>query len=207
MLFLMDLSKWYVAAAHFAERHALIIIIALGEAIISIGIGIEGLPLDVDVIIPILLGLIVIIALWWAYFDKNMSIVEKHAVELRDLEQTVFAQRAYTYLHLPMIIGLIFFSLGVKKSVGHPHDVLNVVASAALCGGLMLNLTAQICFLYMATKQVGYIRLTAVFSLGVLLFFSCGLESLVVLILCSGIMVTLVIIEALVFKTQQPIAN
>ena len=70
-LLMINLEGFRVSAGHFSERHGLIFIISLGEAVISIGIGATGLGLDEEVIIPCLLGLLIIVAMWWSYFDVN----------------------------------------------------------------------------------------------------------------------------------------
>ena len=75
-MYVMDLTGWKVSPGHFAERHGLIFIVALGEAVISIGVGAAGLPLDEQVVLPAVIGLAVIVGLWWTYFDMTAPIAE-----------------------------------------------------------------------------------------------------------------------------------
>jgi low temperature requirement protein LtrA len=77
-ILVMNLSGWAVSPGHFSERHGLIFIIALGEAVISIGIGVSGLAIDAKVVIPAMLGLGVIVAMWWTYFDVTSLCTERH---------------------------------------------------------------------------------------------------------------------------------
>ena len=134
----MSMSGWRVSPGHFSERHGLIFIIALGEAVISIGIGASGLAIDGKVVIPSLLGLGIIVAMWWTYFDVNALCAERHLRTLSGIPQLRLARDVYVYTHLPMIIGAIFFSLGVKKTLAHTDEVLSIIPAVALCGGLIL---------------------------------------------------------------------
>ena len=114
-ILVMNVSGWRVSPGHFSERHGLIFIIALGEAVISTGIGASGLAIDSKVVIPSLLGLGIIVAMWWTYFDVNALAAERHLKALSGVPQVRLAQHAFTYLHLPMIIGAIFFSPNPPK--------------------------------------------------------------------------------------------
>ena len=145
-MFVMGMSGWRVSPGHFSERHGLIFIIALGEAVISIGIGASGLAPNAGVLIPALLGLGVIVALWWTYFDVNALAAERRLVSIVGADRAALARDAYSYIHLPMIVGAIFFSLGVEMTLAHTNDALSTVPAAALCGGLILYLLGQIGF-------------------------------------------------------------
>ena len=111
----MGMSGWRVSPSHFSERYGLIFIIALGEAVISIGVGASGLALDDGVVIPSLLGLGVIVAMWWTYFDVNALAAGRRLTSMSGERQSTLARDAYSYLHLPMIIGIIFFSPNPPK--------------------------------------------------------------------------------------------
>ena len=123
----MNVSGWRVSPGHFSERHGLIFIIALGEAVISIGIGASGLGIGSTVVIPAMMGLGIIVAMWWTYFDVNALAAERHLKTLSGVPQVRLAQQAYMNFHLPMIVGAIFFSLGVKKTLAHTDEVLSMI--------------------------------------------------------------------------------
>ena len=110
-MLLMGMSGWRISAGHFAERHGPIFIIALGEAVISIEVGASGLALDRRVVISALLGLGVIMALWWTYFDVNALAEERRLASTSGTARAEMARDAYSYFHLPMIIAAIFFLL------------------------------------------------------------------------------------------------
>jgi low temperature requirement protein LtrA len=90
---------WQVAPEHFAERHGLIVLIALGESIIAIGLG-AGLELDAGVIVSAALGIVVVSALWWLYFDVAAIIARRRLVQATGLALHRLALHAYSYLHL-----------------------------------------------------------------------------------------------------------
>ena len=170
----LNMSGWRVSASHFSERHGLIFIIALGEAVISIGIGAHSLTLYEGVLIPALLGLGVIVALWWTYFDVNALAAERRLASVRGTERSELSRDAYTYLHLPMVIGAIFFSLGVKMTLAHTDEVLQTIPAAALCGGLVLYLLGQIGFRMRCGGSLAKARVLAVLALAAL-FSASGL--------------------------------
>ncbi|MEU2614021.1 low temperature requirement protein A [Micromonospora sp. NPDC007271] len=117
-----------VSAAHWAERYALILLIALGESIISLGLGskpITGPPASWAVIVASILGVTTIAALWWMYFDTLAPALEQQLHRTRDPgARAAYARDVYTYLHLPLIAGIIMFALGLKRYlavIADPH--------------------------------------------------------------------------------------
>jgi low temperature requirement protein LtrA len=127
-----------VSPAHFAERHGLIVIIALGESIVAIGIGAAGVALSPGIVAAAVLGIAVVAALWWAYFDVYAVVVQRQLSESRGVTRARLARDVYSYLHLPMIAGIVLFALGLKKTVEQVGDPLATVPAVALCGGLSL---------------------------------------------------------------------
>ena len=144
---------WRVAPEHFAERHGLIILIALGESIIAIGLG-AGFELDTGVLVAAALGIVVVSALWWLYFDVASIIARGRLTQARGIELHRLALHAYSYLHLPMIAGIVLFAFGLKTTVSHVGDPLETVPAVALCGGAALYLLGHIAFLFRATRHV-----------------------------------------------------
>ncbi len=136
---------WRVQAGHFAERHGLIIIIALGESIVSLGLGAGGLELDARVVAGALLGVATAAALWWAYFDVVAIVAERRLRDAPHSDQVRIARDSYTYLHLPMVAGIVIFAVGVKRTLEESAD-LAVVPATALCAGAALYLVALSAF-------------------------------------------------------------
>jgi low temperature requirement protein LtrA len=137
---------WRVEPGHFAERHGLIVIIALGESIVALGVGAGGLDLDAGIVAGALLGLTVAAALWWAYFDVVSIVAERRLHRAEGVERVKIARDSYTYLHLPMVAGIVVFALGVKKTLGHVGEELDPVPAVALCGGVAAYLLALSAF-------------------------------------------------------------
>jgi len=105
-----------VSPDHWAERHGQIILVAFGESIISLGLGLQLRPTPaVEIILVAVLGIAVIAALWWRYFDSVAIGAERVLHRTHGAERTVLARNAYTYLHLPMIFGIILYSHGLKR--------------------------------------------------------------------------------------------
>jgi low temperature requirement protein LtrA len=133
-----------VSPAHFAERYGLIVIIALGESIVAIGIGAAGVSLTASIVTAAVLGIAVIAALWWAYFDVYAVGSQRLLTEASGAAQVRLARDLYTYLHLPMIAGIVLFALGLKKTIEQVDEPLDTVPAVALCGGLSLYFLSHV---------------------------------------------------------------
>jgi low temperature requirement protein LtrA len=129
---------WSVSPAHFAERYGLIVIIALGESIVSIGVGAAGEPLTASLVAASILGIAVVAALWWAYFDVYAVLAQQQLASTSGAARVRLARDYYSYLHLAMIAGIVLFAFGLKKTIEHVGEPLATVPALALCGGLSL---------------------------------------------------------------------
>ncbi|NUP29748.1 MAG: low temperature requirement protein A, partial [Nocardia sp.] len=151
---------------HFAERHGLIIIVALGESIVAIGIGVAGLPVSWPIVVAAMLGLVVSGLLWWAYFDTDALRVEHALRGATGARQIEIARTCYTFWHFPMIVGIIALSLGLKKVLSYVGDesehtltdALTGIPLVALYGGVVLFLVGLIGFGYFGTGRTGIVR-------------------------------------------------
>src|SRR3954470_3615455 len=110
------------APGHFAERYGLIVIIALGESLIAVGVGAGHLPITVPIVVAALLGLTVSVALWWLYFDVVAPVAERVLRGKQGQERVRLARDSYTYLHFPMVAGIIYLALGLKKVAAYVSD-------------------------------------------------------------------------------------
>jgi low temperature requirement protein LtrA len=146
-------SGWGVAAEHFAERHGLVVLIALGESIVAIGFGVGRDPTAGE-LVAAALGIVLVAALWWLYFDVAAIFSRQRLVAANGLERARIARDAYGYLHLPMIAGIVLFAFGVETTLHHVDDELDIVAAVALCGGTALYLLGHIAFLFRTTRHV-----------------------------------------------------
>jgi low temperature requirement protein LtrA len=135
---------WRVSPEHFVERHGLVVIIAFGESIVAIGVGAAGAPLDAGLIAAALLGIAVVAALWWSYFDWVAYIAQARLAEATGTERAALARDLYSYLHLPMVAGIVLFSLGLKTTLADVDGSLPTIPALGLCGGVALYLLAHV---------------------------------------------------------------
>jgi low temperature requirement protein LtrA len=134
----------YIAVAHFAERYGLFVIICFGESIVAIGLGAGDRGLDAPLVAAIVLSLLITIALWWIYFDRFAEAAEER---LREHDEPVLAAAdAYSYLHLPLVAGIILFAVGAKLLIHDSSRALSDAGRFALCGGAALYLVAHAAF-------------------------------------------------------------
>jgi low temperature requirement protein LtrA len=193
---------WQVAPEHFAERHALIVLIALGESIIAIGVG-AGFELSAGVIAAAALGIVVVSALWWLYFDVAAIIARTRLMQATGLERHRLALHSYSYLHLPMVAGVVLFALGLKTTLGDVGETLDTVPAVALCGGAALYLLGHIAFLFRATGYLFRRRTVAAIVLLVLSPAAVVIPALAALALVGAACSLVVAYEALRYREQR----
>jgi len=148
-------AGWRVSPAHFAERHGLIVIIALGESIIAIGVGAAGVSLTPGILSAAVLGIVAIAALWWAYFDVMAVLAQRQLSETSGATLARLARDYYSYLHLPMIAGIVLFALGLKETIEQVDEPLATIPAVALCGGLSLYFLTHVA---LRVRLVHFIR-------------------------------------------------
>lgn len=142
------------SVTHFTERHGLMVIIALGESIVAIGVGANELPISWPVLGAGILGLALAAGLWWVYFDIT-AIHAEHALAAApdDGRRTGMARDAYSMLHLPMMLGIVLLALGLKKYLGYVgepgaamSDAVHGLGYHALFGGVALYVLGHVAF-------------------------------------------------------------
>ncbi|MGQ4600822.1 low temperature requirement protein A [Nocardia sp. R6R-6] len=195
------------SATHFVERYGLIIIVALGESIVSIGIGVAGLPISWPIALGSLLGLAISGLLWWAYFDVAALSVEHELVRAEGARQIKIARGSYTFWHFPMIVGIIALSLGLKKVLYYVGDsshhtltdALYGIPLYSLYGGVVLYLIALAGFKHYATGMITLSRVVTVVVLLALIPLACALPALASLALLCVILIGLITWETVRF--------
>ena len=198
--FVFGADGWKLAPGHFAERHALIFIIALGESIVAIGVGAE-IGVGAGVVATAVLGMAVAAALWWLYFDVVAIVAERRlsrAAEGR--EQNEIARDSYSYLHLPMVAGIVLVALGLKKTLGAVDEPLKLVAAVALLGGTSLYLLGHVAFRLRNVRTLGRQRLVCAILLMALLPAAVELPALGTLGLVAAVLTALVAYETVRFS-------
>lgn len=138
--FVSGTQGWYIRPGHFAERHGLIIIIALGESLVALGLSASDEQQTFTVVTASLMGLALVACLWWIYFDVVSRVAEMVLARLEGSERNAVARDVYSYIHFFMILGIVLVALGLKKSLLGVDKPLAVVASVGLFGGAALYL-------------------------------------------------------------------
>lgn len=144
--YLFGSEGWKLVPGHFAERHGLIVIIALGESIVAIGIG-AAHELSLGIGAAAVLGVALTAAMWWIYFDIVAIVSARRLAEAEPGQiQNEMARDSYSYLHLVMVAGIILAALGLKLTIGHFDDHLHTVPAFALLGGVAVYLLGLAAF-------------------------------------------------------------
>ncbi|MBB4912398.1 low temperature requirement protein A [Actinophytocola algeriensis] len=194
-----------------AERHGLMVIIALGESIVAIGVGVTHLAISWPVVVAATLGLAVAASLWWAYFD-TAAILSEHALPSAKGDQRVaMARTAFTYLHLPMMVGIVMLALGMKKVLTYVGDSEHHALSDplygaplwALYGGTALYLLAHVGFAWRCYRSFKTYRLGVAVVLVALVPLVANLPALAALGVLAALLITLNTVETTVFRAAR----
>jgi low temperature requirement protein LtrA len=191
---------WRLSPEHFVERHGLIIIIALGESIVAIGVGAAGLPLDAPTIAAALLGMVVAAALWWSYFDWVIYVSQARIKDATGAERADLARDLFSYLHMPMVFGIVLFALGMKATLAHVEESLAIVPAIGLSGGLALYMAAHVAVRVRMGGGWGHGRPVATIVLLALIPVATMVPALVALALVAAICATLITYEAVRYR-------
>ena len=198
--FLFGSEGWRLAPHHFAERHGLIFIIALGESIVAIGVGAEA-GLAAGVITAAILGTFLAAAMWWAYFDVVAIVAERRMSSAPvGKVQNEIARDSYSMLHFPMVAGVILIALGLKKTLAHVDEPLSQVGAFALVGGLSIYLLAHVGFRLRNVRTWNRQRLLVALVLAAAVPVADRPAALVVLGAVVAVMVALIAYESTRFS-------
>jgi low temperature requirement protein LtrA len=191
-----------VAVAHFAERYSLFVIICLGESIVSVGAGAlraaHGAPrtLTAALVAAAALSLLITIGMWWAYFAFSAEATERRLREHHD--PVLAAADGYSYLHLPIVAGIILLAVGARLLVGgDPTAALHAPARLALCGGVAVYLLGHLAFQRRLGEGQARHRLLATTALAALFAFGGGLAGLAVAAIAAALLAAVCALEAL----------
>jgi low temperature requirement protein LtrA len=156
---LFGAAGWRLVPAHFAERHNLVIILALGESVVALGVGAQ-VDLDAGVITAVVLGVALASALWWVYFDV-VALVTARRLTLapEGRERNRLARDSYTYLHFPMVAGIVLAALGLEETLAHVDEPLDGPHAVALLGGIAVYLLAHVALRLRNARTVNVQRL------------------------------------------------
>lgn len=198
-----DTSSFRVHAGHFAERHGLIIIIALGESIVALGSGVTEETVDASRAIGASLGVAAAATLWWLYFDIVAVVAEHRMKQARGGERARIARDSYSYIHFFMIAGIVLLALGIKKVLLDSDEPLKLVPAVALCAGPALYLLGHIAFRLRNVGTLNRQRLVVAVVLVALIPVAHAVDALPALGLVTLVLVALVIYEHVRFADHR----
>jgi low temperature requirement protein LtrA len=186
---------WKLVPAHFAERHGLIVIIALGESIVAIGVGAAG-ALDLGIGTVAVLGVGLAAALWWVYFDLVALISARRLGEAEvGRAQNELARDSYSYIHLALVAGIVLVALGMKTAIAHSGDHLHAVAAFALLGGVATYLLGLVAFRHRHVQTVNRQRLGLAIVLLILVPVATAVPALIALAVADVLIWTMIAYE------------
>jgi len=159
--------------------------------------------LSTGVVVAAGLGLVVAAALWWAYFDVVAIVAERRLRETSSRAQLTMARDSFSYLHMPLVAGIILVAVGMKKTLGHVGDPLEVVPAVALCGGAALYLVAHVLFRLRNVRSLNRQRLFVSVLLVALIPLAFELPALATLTIVAGLLTGLIGYEAIRFATAR----
>jgi low temperature requirement protein LtrA len=182
---------WRVQPAHFAERHGLIVIIAIGESLIAIGLGERASGISTGVVVAAVLGFVVTTSFWLAYFDFFTIRAEQMLTDRSGAERAALARDVYTYLHFPMVAGIVLFAFAMKTTLADVDDELATIPALGLCCGPALYLFAFVVVRVRISRTLRGGRLIAAIALALLWPVALRVPALVALTLVTIVWVGL----------------
>jgi low temperature requirement protein LtrA len=186
---------WHLVPGHFAERHGLIIIIALGESIVAIGVG-AGAEMTWGIAGAASLGIAILAALWWTYFDVVALVSARRLASVPEGKvRNELARDSYSYIHFAMVAGIILVALGLKKTLGDVDGELKLVPAFALLAGAALYLLGLAAFRYRHVKSVNWRRLGLAAILVALLPAAVQLPAISIVAIAATLLWVLIALE------------
>jgi low temperature requirement protein LtrA len=191
----IDASGWRLEPGHFAERHGLIVIIALGESIVAIGVGAHA-HLNVGIALAAILGIALSAALWWMYFDIVALVSKRRLIGAPEGRiRSEMARDSYSYLHLPLVAGIVLAALGLKTTIGHVEDSLETVPAFALLGGVSAYLLGLVGMRFRHIHTVNRQRLALAVLMFALLPLATSIPALVTLAIVTTLLAAVIAYE------------
>ncbi|GAA1413616.1 low temperature requirement protein A [Catellatospora coxensis] len=197
--YLHPLAEWSISSAHFVERHGLIVIVALGESIVAIGVGAAGLPLTGPLIAVAGLGLTLSFLLWWTYFGGD-DVRAEHALDaVPSMRRGRVALHAFGWAHVPLLLGVVAFAAGVKKATTYADAHVYLPQALLLAGGIAVFLLGDA--LFRGVLGIGRRRYRLLGALAVLATVPLG----VLHTLAQLITLTLILAAMLTLESRRPL--
>jgi low temperature requirement protein LtrA len=195
--FLFGQDGWKLVPGHFAERHGAIVIIALGESVVALGVGAHE-AISAAVVVAAVLGILIAATLWWVYFDVTAIVARRRLAQAAEgRERNGIARDSYSYLHFPMLAGIALLAVGLKLVLAHVDGRLTLVPAVALLGGTALYLLAHVAFRLRNMRTLSVRRLLCAVVLLALVPLHGSVSALAMLGILAGLLAALIAYEAI----------
>ena len=191
------MSQWQIEGAHFGERFQLFVIIALGESIVLAGATASDTGLSIEVVAALLLAFLSSTALWWLYFGQVAGTVLERIRMATPEERGQIGRDIYTYLHLPIVAGIVLVAVADELVIAHPTDDLEDAGALVALGGPALFLAGLMAVAARIGLAQSRPRAAAVVALLAAVPLAAGVDGLVVSALLTALLAVLVVAEQL----------
>ncbi len=193
-------GEWKVRPGHIAERHGLIVIIALGEVIVAIGIPVvatlqKGDSLSMATLLALLASGGFAGLLWWAYFDRPSPGLEFGASRLGGKEIGRYVRDVYTWAHAPIVAGIILSAAALEEIALHPRDPVHLEFRMMLAGGVFLFLIGVFLAVWRAFRAQARERLVGAIVIAAVVLLGGSLEGVLLLTLVVAVMFIVLFLE------------
>jgi low temperature requirement protein LtrA len=195
-----SLTDWIIEGGHMAERSAGFIIIALGESIVVTGATFADLPWTLATVTAFLSAFIGALAMWWIYFNKGAEAGSEQIS--KSSEPGRLARLAYTYLHMPIVAGIILAAVADELVLTHPADHSDLKTVLSAIGGPLLFLIGTILFKHTFRRFLQLSHGVGIVALCILAWFASGLSPLMLSILTTAILVVVAVWESVSLKSN-----
>jgi low temperature requirement protein LtrA len=193
----IDTSGWRLVAGHFVERHGLIVIVALGESIVALGVGAAGREVDAGVLVAAVTGMAVACAFWWAYFDVTALAAGRRLEEIEPVTaRNELARDAFSYLHLPLVAAIVLVAVGMQRTLADVGEPLDWETATALLGGSALYLVGLAGFKLRALGSLSVLRLGGAAVLVALIPLSHRVDAVASVAMVALVLWALLVLEA-----------
>ncbi len=185
------------SVAHFTERHGLVIILALGESIIAVGVGVAAEPMSGPILAGVVLAMAIAVSLWWSYFSGLAGSAEHALTSSHGANRGRVATEGYTYLHLVLVAGIVIAALGLEVSMAHAGEdtALGLFGAAALGSGAACYLAGTAFFARRITGEWRWLRVVCAAALLGSVPLVAQVPPLIALLIVAGILVTQLVVE------------
>ena len=189
-------NDFKISPAHFAERYALFVIIALGESIVAIGAGAASYPRNGTFAVAVVIAFACVAALWWAYFDFASTGAERALRFAEPRRRGPLARDVFTLFHYPQILGIIFVAVAAKKTLAHPDEPLSHAGRVALGLGIAFGLLSVVLARYRIVHVIAWERIGGIIAAPLAVVLLRGVDAMWLLAAIVAILVVLLALES-----------